>query len=265
MANKKLICHEMPRELEARYGYDLNDYEYFLLHKAMADPEYCRRAVKSSLYSQKFIILDNSCYELGASLDNDVLYHYYKLIQPTALIYPDVLGNMTDTLTRSHAFKEAFPDTWGTSMLVAQGSSRMELISCYEEIVESEWSKDCFMIGIPFVFSWIDKDPTKQADERIALLREMDVLGIIRKDKKHHLLGTWQAREFAEYRDYDWIYSVDTSNPIMAALEGTKYTETGLVEKPKANFDSTYDTKLVDIDIDLVYYNVMTFRRIVNG
>lgn len=265
MANKKLICHEMPRELEDRWGYDLNDYEYYLLHKAMADPEYCRRAVKSSLYSNKFIILDNSCYELGASLDNATLYHYYKLIQPSILIYPDVMGDSYETTIRSKLFKQAYPDTWAKSMLVIQGKTRKEMIDCYIEFTTAEWAQGVGMIGIPFNFAWVPRAATLQTNERISILAEMVERGLIKEDVKHHLLGTWQAREFEYYRAYGWVYSVDTSNPVMAALEGAKYTENGLFAKPKATFDSTYDTKLVDIDLDLVYYNVMSFRRLVNG
>ena len=121
------------------------------------------------------------------------------------------------------------------------------------------------MIGIPFNFAWVPREATLQTNERISILDEMVERGLIKEDVKHHLLGTWQAREFKHYRYYDWVYSVDTSNPVMAAIEGDKYTENGLFEKPKATFDSTYDMKLVDLDIDLVYYNVTAFRRIVNG
>ncbi len=41
-------------------------------------------------------------------------------------------------------------------------------------------------------------------------------------------------QEFGWYRGFKFIESIDTSNPVMAALEGIRYTNSGLIEKPKA-------------------------------
>ena len=79
------------------------------------------------------------------------------------------------------------------------------------------------------------------------------------------MLGTWWACEFSSYRDYQWIRSIDTSNPIMAAIDNNKYSDVGVIGKPKATFDSSYRMNISDIDMDLLYYNVNMFKEIVNG
>ena len=50
----------------------------------------------------------------------------------------------------------------------------------------------------------------------------------------------------------------------MAALEGTMYNESGLVEKPKANMNDHFDMDFNDIKYELVIHNTTLFREI-NG
>ena len=79
-----------------------------------------------------------------------------------------------------------------------------------------------------------------------------------------HLLGCSVPQEFGWYRDYKFIKSIDTSNPVMAALEGTLYDESGLTEKPKANMNDHFDVKFEDINYGDVLHNTFMFRKI-NG
>lgn len=261
--NRKLISHEIPLALIDDHQDKISDYMYVLLHKMIEDPVYAQKA-----YDYKgMVYLDNSCFELGASLDNDVLYEYCNTLNPTVVILPDVLGDRKATIERTFEFLDKYPHVSNYGMAVAQGSNPDELIDCYAEFRDyrNENELDLYMIGIPFVYSWVEKSPAAQAHARIQLLELMDKRRIIDRSRMHHLLGTWQALEFNFYRDYDWVYSIDTSNPIMAAIDGSRYTNSGLFQKPKANFDSAYHLTEGDIDMDLLYYNVESFRRIVNG
>ena len=70
-------------------------------------------------------------------------------------------------------------------------------------------------------------------------------------------------KEFKFYKDYPFIESIDTSNPIMAALEGTKYTD-GQHPKPKLNMNEVQTWPIGKVDVDLVNYNVILFRDINN-
>ena len=164
-------------------------------------------------------------------------------------------------MERTIEFVNIYPDTISQGMPVAQGATQDELIDCYKQFRDFGLEfggqvKHFDIIGIPFVYSWADKEPTTQANERIKLLKRMVEEEIIDLNLKHHLLGTWQAREFSHYRDYNWIYSVDTSNPVMAALDGDIYGNMGRLNKPKSSFDSVYNLQPEEIDFNLLYKNV---------
>ena len=256
------ISHEIPRCLIDEHQDFISDYQFVLLHKILEDKDYAEMVCEFA-NNGEFTYLDNSCFELGESLDNDVLYEWFQRLEPDFVVLPDVLGDRRRTLERSIEFANDYPDTISNGMPVIQGATPDEMIDCYNEFIE--YSDKWPIIGIPFVYRWADKDPTLQANERIKLLERMDRECIDRKFK-HHLLGAWQAREFAHYKDYNWIHSIDTSNPVMSALDGIPYAGVhGLTQKPTSTFDSVYDMKEEDINLNLLYYNVDSFRQIVTG
>jgi hypothetical protein len=79
-----------------------------------------------------------------------------------------------------------------------------------------------------------------------------------------HLLGTSSPIEFGFYVDMPFIESIDTSNPIMAAIGEMPYTKMGLHVKPMANMNKYQDVSLDFVNEDLVDFNVEMFRTI-NG
>ena len=260
------ISHEIPLSIINEHQDFISDYMFVLLHKILEDKEYANLALEFSDHGE-IIYLDNSCFELGESLDNELLYEWYQRIEPEYVILPDVLGDKETTLQRTMEFVNSYPDTISQGMPVAQGATQDELIDCYKQFRDfSREGEDHFnIIGIPFVYSWAEKDPTIQADERIKLLKRMVEEDVIDTNLKHHLLGTWQAREFCNFRDYNWIYSIDTSNPVMAALDGDLYGNLGRSNKPTSTFDSVYNLQPEEIDFDLLYTNVDKFKEIVTG
>jgi len=48
----------------------------------------------------------------------------------------------------------------------------------------------------------------------------------------------------------------------MAALEGIKYSDTGLDFKPKANMNDYFNIDHTKVNLNLVLYNVKTFKKI---
>ena len=84
------------------------------------------------------------------------------------------------------------------------------------------------------------------------------------KDTKFHLLGCSIPQEFSWYDNHPQIESIDTSNPIMAALEDTLYNDFGLNSKPKANMNDYFDIDFSKIDYLNVVHNTNKFRIINN-
>ncbi len=101
-----------------------------------------------------------------------------------------------------------------------------------------------------------------------ALGRVRFVQGLLKlphlKDVKLHLLGTSIPQEFGWYDNHPRIESIDTSNPIMAALEGTWYDDHGLNSKPKANMNDYFDMMYDEVDYLNVIHNLKKFREINN-
>ena len=75
-----------------------------------------------------------------------------------------------------------------------------------------------------------------------------------------HLLGCNLPQEFGWYSNYPFIKSIDTSNPVMAALDGVSYWDFGLLGKPYSNMNMEFDR----IDEKLILENANKFREI-NG
>jgi hypothetical protein len=78
------------------------------------------------------------------------------------------------------------------------------------------------------------------------------------------LLGTASPIEFGMYKNIECIESIDTSNPIMAAIDGASYNGMGLDYKPFSNMNLFQDMDIKDLNKDLVNYNVEMFKQI-NG
>jgi hypothetical protein len=256
--NLPLISHEIPHSLaraEHDGDYHINDYLFILLHRYIEDPIY--RDIVDSY--DGFTILDNSCYELGSALSNDLIADYVERIKPDVFVLPDVLGNMAETIDRSLRFLEGYPELESKAMAVIQGNTPEEFKECYEWFDEN--CPTLAMIGIPFCFNWafkINMTPVQHAMERVDLIYMLLNECVIRKTTKHHLLGTWWAPEFSYYHEQKWIYSVDTSNPIAAAIGGDRYP---IEWKPKIKFDEFVDMDLKEINIDDIIYNVNVFKE----
>ena len=74
------------------------------------------------------------------------------------------------------------------------------------------------------------------------------------------MLGTASPIEFGMYHNFKCIESIDTSNPVMAALEGIRYSNAGLTEKPKANMNDHFYT--TELDYNLLDWNLRMFRKL---
>ena len=102
---------------------------------------------------------------------------------------------------------------------------------------------------------------------RVKLLGDLLKDGIINKKKPHHLLGCGLPQEFSFYKhsDYDWIYSLDTSNPVVHGIKGVTYRTEGLWSKESQKL---YELINFDIDpkqLDIIKNNIQKFRWYTNG
>jgi hypothetical protein len=97
---------------------------------------------------------------------------------------------------------------------------------------------------------------------RMEFIRKLVENKTIRETFYHHLLGCSLPQEFMAYKDWKFIKSVDTSNPILVGAEGKHYTDSGINWKPKEKLAYYFEKDLSD-RIDDISFNVNKFKEYV--
>ncbi len=250
------ISHEIPKQLFPFHN-SISDYPYFLSH--IENQEYVdfyKRKFKESQFS----ICDNGCFELGKSIDSDILYKRVLEMKPSHLILPDTLHDMQKTVNDCSMFVNRFHRSLQSSNIsyigVLQGNTFEELHTCLEKYIKLNVS----YIAIPFdcinnsdwhniryiFFKWLLS--TYPGYERL----------------NFHFLGIQNPSELLLYSSElkNRITSIDTSSPIINGWLGNEYGEFGLKgEKPKLKLAEHLDEKLNDNQIELIIKNTKKFRH----
>lgn len=258
------IAHEAPlsiiNEVDA-----VTDYSYFLVHLLEENKEYLDWAMRVT-DSGRESILDNSIFELGTAFDSDKFAKWVQYVNPTYYIVPDALEDKNLTIEQFDDFTERYPFLPGNTIAVVQGKSYLEIVECYNYLIDR-----CDKIAISFDYSlfedWFPNEKTKYhkwMKGRQQLLQKMLDEGIIRKDKLHHLLGCGIASEFSYYKDWTWIDSVDTSNPVVAGLKGMRYEQYkegwALNDKPSEKLCTLIEAEVQSEQKKNIIFNVQKFR-----
>lgn len=265
---KPLVSHEVPLCL-LEHSKNFNDYQYFLPHLADKYPKYLEFFVKCK-EEGVMIMADNSLHELGVPYgEHDLLIHL-ELLQPNEFIVPDYWGEYARSTTSSkfwmNAYQEIFPNT--KFIAVVQASNFEEALKCFTVYKLQGYKK----IAITYGLHWYEElgegstSFEKKMNGRIKFIDTLISFGLI-EDIKLHLLGCNLPQEFKYYTSnskYNFIETIDTSNPVMAAIDGMKYSEFGLDKKPTANLNSHFEASLQELDIDLIKHNVLNFKQINN-
>ena len=219
------ISHESPLCLLDR-SRSYNDYDYALVHLFETEPTYYL-FFKDSLAQGRHVLLDNSIFELGTAFDSERYAHWIKELQPTEYIIPDVLENALGTMDNALDWKEKYSDLPGKTIVVVQGKTYEDLVQCYDYL-DTVIGVD--KLAISFDYSYyleVCPHPNKwmgYALGRVQTLTRLLNDGVINTKKPHHLLGCALPIEFMFYRQgFEWLESLDTSNPIVHALLGVGY------------------------------------------
>jgi hypothetical protein len=64
------------------------------------------------------------------------------------------------------------------------------------------------------------------------------------------------------YKDWTFIKSVDTSNPILVGAEGIRYADGGITFKPKEKLEHYFEMDLGD-RIEDIKFNVNMFKQFI--
>lgn len=260
------IAHESPKSIFNKVqGY--TDYDYALVHLFEEDEEYFRLFEEAMLNGRE-VILDNSIFELEEAFDADKFAYWIKKLKPTWYIVPDALEDTSKTIAQMEDWNSKYSDLPGKKIGVVQGKTYDNIANCYH-YMKTKANVD--MIAISFDYSyyeWANPHPNKYVSwmlGRPALLGRMLYDGIIDTNKKHHLLGVGLPQEglFYKHSDYDWIYSMDTSNPVVHGMKGIEYTDQGLWDKESQKLFELINTP-APVD-NRVFWNIQRFRTFWNS
>lgn len=260
------IAHESPKSIFPEVQ-KLTDYDYALVHLFEEDPEYYA-LFRDAVAAGREVILDNSIFELEEAFDADKFADWVKKLRPTWYIIPDALEDAEKTMQQAADWYKNHSDVPGKSIGVVQGKTYQEIKDCYRAMDEIA---NVDMIAISFDYSYYTDScphPNKYVSwmlGRVKLLGDLLRDGIINEDKPHHLLGCGLPQEFSFYSQYPWIYSLDTSNPVVAGIKGIAYGPQGLWNKESQKLFELINSDLSVEQYDLVKSNILNFRKLTNG
>jgi hypothetical protein len=256
------VSHELPLCL-MHYAYKWNDYDYLL-------PVFLDRYEQYKLYFQKarkdkrFIIMDNSLFE-GYTHTTEDLLSKIKLIEPNIFIVPDAWNNATTTICNAKSwiinYKQHIP-TGVNLMAVCQGQDIGELITTYQILIDLGYKHIAINhSSIAYTNEFPKLDRLKaQMYGRMAFLRKLVETSTLRKSVHHHLLGASLPQEFMAYTDWDWVKTVDTSNPILVGAEGIRYEDNGINFKPEHKLEHYFEMDLSE-HLEDIKFNINKFKQ----
>lgn len=262
------IAHEAPISIFEEVNTQ-TDYSYALVHLFEEKPEYYAHFEKA-VEEGREVILDNSIFELEEAFDVEKFAGWIQKLTPTWYIVPDSLENMYQTTSKMEEWNKKYASKVpGKKIGVVQGKTYQEIVSCYNYMAEVA---NVDMIAISFDYSHYTKTmphPNKYVSwmlGRVQLLTQLLNQKIIRRDIPHHLLGVALPQEglFYKGQEWDWIYSMDTSNPIVHGIQGIEYEPYGLLSKQSVKLFTLIDAEITEEQRDLINANIQTFKTFWN-
>ena len=256
------ISHEVPFCLLEK-SRKFNDYDYCLPHLMDENEEY-RNFFYKSKEMGRYIVMDNSLHELGEAYNTKQLIYWINEIKPDEFIIPDVWENSKASIKNAEEWIRIKLPEEVLKVAVVQAKHIWEAKDCVQVYKNLGYQKIAFSYGAEYYHELCphsNKDLGKAIGRYIVVhkLYNSKVLTVL---DRVHLLGTASPIEFGMYKNIECIESIDTSNPIMAAIEEMPYTKMGLHQKPLANMNKYQDISIDFLNEDLVEYNIKMFKKI---
>lgn len=259
------ISHELPLSL-MHNAYKWNDYDYCLPHLIDQYDQY-RLFFQKSRLDKRFIIMDNGLFE-GVTHTTEDLIEKINLVRPNIFIVPDEWNDSNATLRNAKSwminYKQGLPE--GVELMaVCQGKDLLELMTTYQTLLDLGYTHIAFnhsSVAYQEMYpTFAGTEPLKASMYgRMEFIRKLVEKDIIRKTVYHHLLGCSLPQEFMAYKDWNFIKSVDTSNPILVGAEGERYSDNGISWKPKHKLEHYFEMDLSE-RLDDIKFNVDKFKQ----
>lgn len=265
------IAHESPIEMMGAVR-GMTDYDYALGHM-FHNQDYFNFFV-DSLRVGREVILDNGLYELGKPMNEPEFVEQIEKLKPTYYIVPDHLHDWKKTVNAADQWQKYKGVLPGKQMAVVQGTTYEELVECYsnldrlvEKVAFNFLSPVYAEAGHTAMKNLAGYDQTKHklvanATGRMRILARMVLEGVINTNKPHHLLGCTVPNEFGFYSGYEWLDTIDTSNPVVYAINGGDINKYGtLTTKSSKMVADMLDIKCTNRQIAEAGYCIAKFKH----
>jgi enolase len=208
--DKIKVSHEVPLCL-LEESLKFNDYQYCLPHLLDLNEEYKEFFLKVKKEGH-YIVMDNSVHELGKPLDTDKLLEWIYKLEPNEFIVPDYFFDKTRSIVEAkHWSKINLPENT-IKVAVVQAKTIADAMECYQTYKDLGYKKIAFSYSAEY-YAELVPHPNKhlaKALGRIKVISNLFEMGIIAKTDRVHLLGCCVPQEFAWYKGFDFIESLDT-------------------------------------------------------
>lgn len=259
------VSHETPfAYLQASLEY--NDYDYLLPHLYDEYKEYKEFFQRDNHRGKRYIIMDNSLHELGVPYSKGRMISIIEEIKPDEFIVPDAWEDATLSMRQAKEWSFIELPKGVTKVAVVQGKSFDDVVKCYQTYKWLGYTKIAFSYGASYyndIFPHPNKDVGKALGRQLVISKMIN-MGLIGKTDRIHLLGCSLPQEFLYYKDIKQIETIDTSNPIMAAFDGTLYKGWGLNSKPKTKIDEVINSEWDESIYEGIKHNTTYFKLLNN-
>lgn len=214
--------------------------------------------------------MSNSIFELGTAFSADRYAYWINQLRPQYYVVPDVLEHASATIENFESWLQHFSHVPGQRVGVVQGKTYEDIVACYRYMASR-----ANVVAISFDYSLYEtlapsiNKYTSWMLGRVIVLNRLLKDGIIDQTKPHHLLGCGNPNEFSFYRDdtYSWIYSLDTSVPVVHGIFEQSY-EYGVDvlswRKERTKLADLLETEVTPAMLRIVLNNIETFKRLVH-
>ena len=258
------VSHELPNNM-LHMSKEINDYEYCLPHLLDWSEDYKNHFIQAKK-DGRYIVMDNSLHELGKAYAEDRLRHWIYVLEPNEFIVPDVWENMTSTLVNAKRWSKIELPEGVTKVAVIQANNFSEAVESYAILsTHHGYNKIAFSYGASWYAEEMFPHPNPLVGKmmgRILTISKMYKSGVISKSDRVHLLGCALPQEFSYYKDFSFIESIDTSNPIIHALEDILYEDFGLLSKSSTKIDTITGIKETPELLYNINHNLIKFKKL---
>jgi hypothetical protein len=256
------ISHEVPLELLS-WSKTVNDYEYILPYFYLRNAEY-REFYRQCKAEGRFSILDNGLFE-GETYTTAALVDLIFETKPDIFVVPDEWDSWSKTHEHAQEWIKV-KDQLSTNtnlMVVLQGEDFNEIKRLY---------KFCYELGYRYfalnhsssAYSKLFPHKNKLVSKMMGRIQMVHLMSEVFADDVYvHLLGASLPQEFMYYEGYDFLKSVDTSNPILIGANKETYGDFGsMLTKPKDKMEKFFEQDMLP-SMNFITENVREFRKII--